>query len=87
MKKAFTLTELLVAIAVMAIAMSGVSLIFKVSVDSQRTAKATSEIMRNLRAITDQLNTDFKELQSDGFLILCSEKLDFRKEFSNFSLF
>jgi len=60
MKKAFTITELLVAVAVLAVTMAAVGGIFKMAIDSQRTAGATSEIMRNLRAITDQINADFK---------------------------
>lgn len=76
MKKAFTITELLVAVGVMALALSATGVIFRVSIDAHRTAGATAEIMRNLRAITDQLNTDFKGLQKDGYLILCSDELD-----------
>jgi len=60
MKKAFTITELLVAVAVLAVTMTAVGGIFKMAIESQRTAGATSEIMRNLRAITDQINADFK---------------------------
>jgi prepilin-type N-terminal cleavage/methylation domain-containing protein len=60
MRKAFTITELLVAVAVLAVTMTAVGGIFKMAIDSQRTAEATSEIMRNLRAITDQINADFK---------------------------
>jgi prepilin-type N-terminal cleavage/methylation domain-containing protein len=60
MKKAFTITELLVAVVVLGIAMVAVGGVFKMAIDSQRTAGATSEIMRNLRAITDQINLDFE---------------------------
>jgi hypothetical protein len=45
--------------------MAGTGYVFKVAVEAQRTANATSEIMRNLRGITDQLNTDFAGLQTD----------------------
>ena len=64
--KAFTLIELLVAIGILAIVMSFVSVIFKVSIEAHRTAIANAEIMQKLRAITDQLNTDFKGLRKDG---------------------
>ncbi len=60
MKKGFTITELLVAVSVLAVTMVAVSGIFKMAIESQRTAGATSEIMRNLRAITDQINADFE---------------------------
>jgi prepilin-type N-terminal cleavage/methylation domain-containing protein len=64
--KAFTLIELLVAIGILAIVMSFVSVIFKVSIGAHRTAIANAEIMQKLRAITDQLNTDFKGLRKNG---------------------
>ncbi len=66
MKKAFTLIELLVAIGILAMVMSFASVIFRTSIDSYRTASANAEIMRKLRAITDQLNADFKGLRKDG---------------------
>ena len=64
--KAFTLIELLVAIGILAIVMSFASVIFKVSIEAQRTAIANAEIMQKLRAITNQLNTDFEGLRKDG---------------------
>lgn len=64
--KAFTLIEILVAIGILAIVMSFSSVIFKVSIGAHRTSMAYSEIMQKLRAITDQLNTDFKGLRKDG---------------------
>jgi len=64
--KAFTLIELVVAIGVLAIVLSFASVIFRVSINAHRTAIANAEIMQKLRAITDQLNTDFKGLRKDG---------------------
>ncbi len=64
--KAFTLIELLVAIGILAIVLSFASVIFRVSIDAHRTAIANAEIMQKLRAITDQLNADFKGLRKDG---------------------
>jgi len=60
--KAFTLIELLVAIAILAMVLVFAGAIFKVCAESHRTAIANSEIMQKLRAITDQLNADFKGL-------------------------
>ncbi len=60
MKKAFTLIELVVAVALLAMVLGFASVIFKVSIEAYRTAGANTEIMQKLRAITDQLNTDFK---------------------------
>jgi prepilin-type N-terminal cleavage/methylation domain-containing protein len=66
MKKAFTLIELVVAVALLAIVFAFAGTIFKVSISSYRTAVANAEIMQKLRAITDQMNADFKGLRKDG---------------------
>jgi len=70
MKKAFTIIELLVAIGILAVVMSFASVIFKVSIGAYRTAIANAEIMRKLRAITNQLNTDLKGLRKDGEIFI-----------------
>jgi len=59
-KKAFTLIELVVAVAILAMVLSFASVIFRVSIEAYRTAGANTEIMQKLRAVTDQLNADFK---------------------------
>ncbi|HUU19045.1 MAG TPA: type II secretion system protein [Sedimentisphaerales bacterium] len=64
--KAFTLIELLVAVGILAVILSFASVIFKVSIGAHRTAIANAEIMQKLRAITNQLNTDFEGLRKDG---------------------
>ena len=71
--KAFTLIELAVAVALFAMVISFSSVIFKVSIEAYRASSANAEIMQKLRAITDQLNRDFKGLQKDGYLMLYSE--------------
>jgi len=63
--KAFTLIELVVAIGVLALVLAFAGAIFKVSVNSYRTALANAEIMRKLRAITNQLDADFRGLRTD----------------------
>jgi len=68
--RGFTLIELLVAVAILAIVMSFAGVIFKVCVESHRTAIANTEIMQKLRAITDQLDSDFKGLQTDAPLLI-----------------
>jgi len=65
MKKGFTIAELMVAVAIMAVALTAMSWVFKISIDAQRMSAATSEIARNYRAITDQLNSDFTGLRKD----------------------
>ena len=75
---AFTLMELVVAVGIFAIVLSMSGVIFKVTIDAQRTASANAEIMRNFRAITEQLNADFKALRKDGeiFVIWVATPVD-----------
>src|SRR4030042_4907121 len=80
--KAFTLIELVVAIAILVMVISFAGVIFKVSIASYRTASANTDIMQKLRAITDQLNTDFRGLGKDGYLIIRSELQTGRAEFA-----
>jgi len=70
MKKAFTLIELLVAVGILAVMVSFSGVILKAGIESNRVAAANAEIMRNLRAITDQLNSDFKGLRKDGEIFI-----------------
>jgi prepilin-type N-terminal cleavage/methylation domain-containing protein len=83
--KAFTLIELVVAIAILVMVISFAGVIFKVSINSHRTAAASAEIMQKLRAITDQLNADFRGLGKNGYLIIHSEVLPGRREYANSS--
>jgi prepilin-type N-terminal cleavage/methylation domain-containing protein len=82
MKKAFTIIELVVAVALLAMVFLFAGTIFKVSINAYRTAGANAEIMQKLRAITNQLNRDFEGLQKDGYLILRFEERN-RREFEN----
>ncbi|MBN1391829.1 MAG: prepilin-type N-terminal cleavage/methylation domain-containing protein [Sedimentisphaerales bacterium] len=82
MKKAFTILELVVAVALLAMVFAFAAAIFQVGVNSCRVASANAEIMQKLRAITDQLNADFKGLQKDGYLLLRFDQLN-RREFEN----
>lgn len=68
--KAFTLIELVVAVALMVMILSFSSVIFKGSIGAHRVAGANAEIMQKLRAITDQLNADFKGLRADAPLLI-----------------
>jgi len=66
----FTLIELMTAVGILAIVLSFASVIFKVSIDAHRTAIANAEIMQKLRAITNQLNEDFKGLRKNGEIFI-----------------
>jgi len=74
MKKAFTLIELVVSIALLTMVISFASVIFNVSIDAHRTSAASAEIMQKFRAITDQLNRDFRSLQKDAPLLIWFQK-------------
>lgn len=66
MRKAFTLMELVVALAILALVLSFAGAIFRVSLESQQLARANAEIMQKLRVLTDQLDADFRGLLKDG---------------------
>ena len=66
----FTLIELVVAISILVMVISFAGVIFKVSINSYRMASANTEIMQKLRAITDQLNADFKDIRKDGVIFV-----------------
>jgi len=68
--KAFTLIELLVAVAILTMVLAIAGVIFRVSAGSYQTAAANTEVMQKLRAITDQLNADFKGLRKDGEIFI-----------------
>jgi len=69
-KNAFTIVELLVAMTLLVILLGLSGMVFNTTVQAHRAAGATIEITRNLRAIRDQLNTDFKGLRKDGEIFL-----------------
>jgi len=62
-RKAFTLIELTVAVALLAMMISFATLIFDMSIDTYRTAIASAEIMQKLQTITGQLDADFEGLR------------------------
>jgi prepilin-type N-terminal cleavage/methylation domain-containing protein len=78
MKKAFTLIELVVAVSLLAIVFFFAGTIFKVSINAYRTACANAEIIQKLRALTDQLNADFK-----GVILTVGGKVAFAFEDSD----
>lgn len=62
--------EMIVALGILAIVMSFAGVIFRVSADSHRLAMANAEIMQKLRAITEQLDADFRGLRRDGEVLV-----------------
>ena len=86
MKKAFTLVELMVAVGILAIILSFAGIVFNASIGTYRTASANAEIMRKLRAITDQLDADFQGLRKDGEIFVVWRAVDRRPDFSDCDL-
>jgi type II secretory pathway pseudopilin PulG len=68
--KAFTILELLVAMALLVAMLAISGLVFKMAVDAHRRAEATAEVTRKLRAIVNQLDADFKGLRTDCDIFL-----------------
>jgi len=66
MRRAFTIVELLAAMALLGVLLAASGIIFGAAVKAHRTAEATAEISRKLAAITDQLNADFMGLRKEG---------------------
>jgi len=70
MRKAFTLMELVVATAILAVVMAISGVIFRAGIQSYRMAKANGEILRKFRVITDQLDSDLRGLCKEGEIFL-----------------
>lgn len=69
-KKAFTIIELLVAMALLAMMVAISSMVFSAAVKAYRTANATTEIMARMRNLTEQLDMDLRGLRKEGEFIL-----------------
>jgi prepilin-type N-terminal cleavage/methylation domain-containing protein len=70
MKKAFTIVELLVAVALLAMLMAISSMVFAAAVKAYRTAGAAAEIAAKLQVMTQQLDEDIRGLREDGEFLL-----------------
>ena len=66
MRKAFTLIEMVVAVALLVVVMAMAGVVFRVGIESHRLALANAEVIRKFRTITDQLDEDFEGLCKDG---------------------
>lgn len=74
MKRAFTLIELVVAVGLLAMMLVFAGGIFKASIGAQRTAGANADVMQKFRAITEQLNCDFRGLRKDAPLLISFQR-------------
>lgn len=73
-KKAFTLIELLLALGLVVAMLVGSGYIFSIAAKSQKIAKATGDIMDQLRIVTDQIDRDFAGLQKDMPILIRFER-------------
>jgi prepilin-type N-terminal cleavage/methylation domain-containing protein len=69
-KKGFTLIELMVAVGLMGLIIAFSSIIFRYGIDAHRFSSANAEIMQKARAITEQLNSDFRGLRKDAPMMI-----------------
>lgn len=68
MKKGFTIIELLLAVGLLAVLLVVSGAVFRMATKAYRTAAATGEIARKLRAVTDQIDADFRGIRKDGIV-------------------
>ena len=68
--KAFTLIEILVALALVAIMLAISTVVFKKAVETQRVSSATAEISSKLNVITAQLKRDLDGIRKDSEIVI-----------------
>ena len=68
--KGFTLIELAVAVGLLSMLVAFSAVIFGVCMDGHRTATANADILRRLRVITEQLNSDFSGMCKDAPVLI-----------------
>ncbi len=69
-KNAFTILELLVAIALLAGILAASGVIFSHAVKAYRASAATSDITKKLRAVTDRITADVSGIRKDGYIFI-----------------
>jgi len=84
---AFTIVEMLVAMALAVIVMGLASVIFARAVTAYRKAEAAMEITRRADAICQQLTTDFRGLRKDAPLAVWFERDGFGRHYDQILFF
>jgi type II secretory pathway pseudopilin PulG len=77
-RRAFTLAELLVSVAIMSLILITVGAVFAMSTKATGLANANNEVMSNLRAFEQQIRRDLLGIRKDAFLGLCYNYLPVR---------
>ena len=72
-KTGFTLVEMLVALAILAVMMAAIGEIFSLAGHATRLGQATLKVMANVRAVQAQLAKDLGNLDTGGYLIIRQE--------------
>jgi prepilin-type N-terminal cleavage/methylation domain-containing protein len=73
-RQGFTIVELLVAMSLLVMLLGLSGMVFNTTVAAHRAAGATIDVSRNLRAVTEQLNADFRGLRTDAPLAIWFEQ-------------
>jgi prepilin-type N-terminal cleavage/methylation domain-containing protein len=73
MRRAFTLIEMTVALAVVVLMVVFGGFVFKSGIGAQRAGNAQAEVMLKLRTITEQLNSDFRGLRKHAPMMIWFE--------------
>lgn len=87
MKKGFTLIEVIVAIAILAMMLGFAGVIFNISINSHRTVGASTEIMQTFRAITSQLKMDFAGIRNNAPLAIRFQQTTEGKRYDSIAFF
>ncbi len=74
--RGFTIAELLVAMALLVMLLTLSGLVFSTTVQAHRQAGASIEVSRNLRAVAEQINADFRGLRKEAPLFLWFNAVD-----------
>ena len=81
-KNGFTLAEVITAVGILVIVVLFASIIFRDSIEAYRLAGANAEIIQKLQTITTELDRDFGQVRTNGYLCIYSDKVN-QQEFSN----
>jgi prepilin-type N-terminal cleavage/methylation domain-containing protein len=73
-RRGFTIVELLVAMSLLVVLLGLSGMVFNTTIAAHRAGGASIDVSRNLRAITEQLNADFRGLRKDAPLFVAFEQ-------------
>jgi len=74
--RAFTLMEMLVAVALLVLIIVGVGIVFSSAGRAVSVSQVTLELMSNTRAVQQQIERDIGGISPDGFIVIRSRRED-----------